>query len=525
MKIYLFSCFLTAITCFISSVLCTRTLAQVPAIQWQKSYGGSGTDGSNCVQRTPDGGYITGGYSNSTNGLVTGNHGGMDCWVVKTDDTGKIVWEKSFGGSGDDQVNFLQCDVNGGYIISGSTSSNDGDVTGNHGGLDAWIIKIDDTGKILWQKVMGSSGFDFANFVVNTPDSGYFVVGSAGANDGDVSGLFGGNDVWAIRLNKTGGLVWDKVYGSTGYEYGFNGINTADGGFIITAQAGAANGDITTFRGGSADAWILKLDDTGAIQWQKTYGGSGFEQAFGISAMAGGYIFTAYTNSVDDEVTGLHGATNPDNWVVRIDDTGAIIWEKCFGSNGIEWPGSEFVKAFDGSFVFCGITTNNSGDVTGDHGNSDYWVFDVDTSGNLKWEECLGGTGFDTAVHLIQTPDSGFMVVGGSTSTTGQVSGNHGGEDFWMVKLNKQDTTINDKVQSIAINAAFSIFPNPATNEINISSGDKIRVITLSNLLGQTILNNEYPSVNTVFINISSLNQGIYFIKANGSAVRKLVKE
>ena len=165
---------------------------------------------------------------------ASGNHGGDDCWVVKTDAVGTILWEKSYGGSGDEQVSHIAVDINGGYIISAFTSSNNGDISSNHGAFDGWLIKIDDTGRIVWQKVRGSTGYDYFNFVLNTPDSGYLAVGVAGANDGDIGGLNGASDFWVVKFTKSGAISWNKVYGGPGNAWAIGELLIQGEGFLHT---------------------------------------------------------------------------------------------------------------------------------------------------------------------------------------------------------------------------------------------------------------------------------------------------
>ena len=128
--------------------------SQAPAIEWQKSLGGTLDDTANCIQQTADGGYIVAGYTQSNNGDVTGNHGGYDCWIIKLNSTGTIQWQKCLGGASFDYATKIQQTTDGGYIVAGQASSTDGDVTGNHGNDDCWVVKLTDTGTIQWQKTI-----------------------------------------------------------------------------------------------------------------------------------------------------------------------------------------------------------------------------------------------------------------------------------------------------------------------------------------------------------------------------------
>ena len=178
-----------------------------PTIEWQKSLGGTGSDGATTIQQTADGGYIVAGASISTDGDVTGNHGGNDYWVVKLNSTGTITWQKCLGGTGDDFASSIQQTIDGGYIVAGYSESTNGDVTGNHGGQDYWVIKLDSTGSITWQKSLGGTSQDYAYAIQQTADGGYIVAGYTTSTDGDVTGNHGDYDYWVVKLSPAVGVV------------------------------------------------------------------------------------------------------------------------------------------------------------------------------------------------------------------------------------------------------------------------------------------------------------------------------
>jgi len=157
-------------------------------IQWQKSLGGINEENAFSIQQTADGGFIVAGFTQSNNGDVSGNHGFSDYWVVKLDGSGNIEWQKSLGGSGDENASSIRQTTDGGFIVAGFTASNDGDVSGNHGSRDYWIIKLDGSGNIQWQKSFGGSGDEDASSIRQTADGGFIVAGGTLSNDGDVSG-------------------------------------------------------------------------------------------------------------------------------------------------------------------------------------------------------------------------------------------------------------------------------------------------------------------------------------------------
>jgi hypothetical protein len=174
----------------------------IGTIEWQKSLGGSNDDIPFSITQTIDGGYIIAGNSSSNDGDVSGNHGYVDCWIVKINSIGIIEWQKSLGGSNQDFVYSIIQISDGSYIIAGNSSSNDGDVSGNHGSLDCWMVKINSSGTIIWQKSLGGTGNDIPFSIIQTIDGGYIIAGYSDSNNGDVTGNQGYEDFLIIKLSQ-----------------------------------------------------------------------------------------------------------------------------------------------------------------------------------------------------------------------------------------------------------------------------------------------------------------------------------
>ena len=448
MKVFFFISLLLSFSC---------SYSQAPLIQWQKSYGGNGIygDAGYSISQTTDGGYIVAGQSDSNDGDVSGNHGYNDAWVLKLDVNGAIQWQKSLGGSGWDGLSSVEQTSDGGYILTGATDSNDGDVSGNHGGGDVWIIKLDFIGNLLWQKTFGGSGDESANSIHQTLDGGYIVAGQSDSNDGDVSGNHGYNDYWVIKLDVNGLLQWQKslggssIAGNQSHSEGAGSINqTTDGGYIVSGQSDSNDGDVTGHHG-LYDVWIVKLNSTGIIQWQKSLGGTSMDGARSIKQTSdGGYIIAGGSNSNNGDVMGNHG--NSDGWIVKLDINGAIQWQKSIGGSGDEELGS-IQQTIDGGFVTSGMSDSNDGDVSGNHGYLDSWLVKLDLNGNLLWQQSLGGSEDEVLGSLQQTFDGGFITVGSSGSNDGDVSGNHGNADVWVVKLNPEAVGLIEELNNPAV--------------------------------------------------------------------------
>ena len=260
---------------------CSHSFAQAPTIQWQKTLGGTGNDQDRSVQQTADGGYIFAANTNSTDGDVIGNHGGIDFWIVKLNSTGTIQWQKTLGGTGTDVPLTIKQTTDGGYIIGGYTYSTDGDVTGNHGDADVWIVKINSTGTIQWQKTLGGTGDDQGRSIELTPDGGYIINGFTNSTNGDVTGNHGGYDAWILKLNNAGMIQWQKTMGGTGNEKNFTTSmpQISGGGYIILNYTTSNDGDVSGNHGGN-DVWVVKLNseilpiELRSFQAQNTEGGN-----------------------------------------------------------------------------------------------------------------------------------------------------------------------------------------------------------------------------------------------------------
>jgi PKD repeat protein len=370
-------------------------MAQVPVIQWQKSLGGSGNDYANSVQQTADGGYIVAGYTSSVDGDVSGNHGGNDMWVVKLDNAGNIQWQKTLGGSGDDVATYVQQTADAGYIIAGNTSSNDGDVSGNHGNSDAWVVKLNSAGNIQWQKTYGGLSNEAANSVQQLADGGY-ILGCSALSEygGDIIGSHGANEGWIVKISPVGVIEWSLCLGGLSYDYARQVKQTADGGFIMGGYGSSVDGDLIGNHG-NMDFWMVKLDNIQERQWKKTFGGTGTDILSSVTQTTdGGFIAAGHVYSQDGDIagSGFHGPYLNDYWIIKLDTAGGLQWKKALGGSGNDLAQS-IQQTTDGGYIVFGYSTSNDGDVSGNHGYVDYWIVKLNSTGTIQWQKSLGGTG------------------------------------------------------------------------------------------------------------------------------------
>ncbi len=227
-------------------------------LQWSKYFGGNFTDTPEGVVQTEDNGYILAGRSDSQDTDISNNKGTYDFWVVKISATGALVWEKSFGGSEIDEARAIVKSGDGNYIIAGDTRSNDMDVSNHKGAADLWLIKISPAGELLWEKTIGGTSFDVARSISRTQDGGFILAGSSRSDDGDVTTNQGQNDAWALKVNSSGELQWQKTIGGTDIDFAYDIAELNDKTIVLVGETSSNDGDLTENKG-FTDLLLVKI--------------------------------------------------------------------------------------------------------------------------------------------------------------------------------------------------------------------------------------------------------------------------
>ena len=424
---------------------CNTVIAQSPGIQWQGVYGGTASDYLTSSRQTPDGGYIFGGYSNSgINGNKTEDKVGLyDYWIIKTDADGNIEWQNTIGGTQNDYLNNVEPTADGGYILGGTSfSDSTADKSENkNGAQDFWIVKVDGSGNIVWENTIGGDAYDYLHIIHQTPDGGYIAGGYSDSGlSGDKSEAGQGFiDYWIVKLDASGNIEWDNTIGGNGSDNLFDISLTTDGGYIIAGgSTSGISGDKTEAAAGN-DYWILKLDGSGNIEWQNTLGAATEEiPASIVQTGDGGYLVGGKSNSgISGDKTEANIGNN-DYWVLKLDASGNIEWQNTIGGTGSDIV-NKVMQASDGEYMIAGTSSSPlSGDKTeASIGLDDYWLVKIDELGVIKWDNTIGGNKSDNLVDVQVTNDNGYMLGGySSTNVNGDktVAG-FGGIDFWTIKL------------------------------------------------------------------------------------------
>ena len=421
--------------------------AQLPPQQWSRRYGGSSVDIPFSIKFTTDGGTIVAGYTASGDGDVSfqPNREYWDLWILKLDRCGTIQWERSFGGTGYESARDVVQTVDGGYIIAGETNSTDGGVVAGYGGTkDIWILKLNAGGTLLWQKRYGGTGLDIPNHIHLLDDGSFLLTASSSSNDGNITGNHGTagyTDGVLMKLDGNGSLLWTKCYGGSKNEELMD-IEIINGRTYLAGYANSTDGDIPPNQK-NYDVWLLALDQNGNKIFSKVYGGSQNDVAYSMTQGINGTLTLAgYTTSTDGDVSGARGSQ--DYWIINVSAGGKLNWQKDMGGSDADYANSVITDT-DGGYITGGISYSSNADVAGPLGEGDYWVVKLSATGNLLWKQNIGGSGNDNLRLLIHQPSSKeYYLCGDTDSGDGDFSNGQGETDFGIIKLKQLDTLTKD---------------------------------------------------------------------------------
>jgi beta-lactamase regulating signal transducer with metallopeptidase domain/peroxiredoxin len=371
-----------------------------PEAAFEKTFGGKEEDRGSSIVRTSDGGFVIVG---STHPKIVRPKTEItlrrNAWLIKVNDKGKVIWQRTFGGnitsSDITWGNSIQQTCDGGFIIVGGRNISGSSRT------SVYLVKTDGDGKLEWERTFKS--LSRGTSIQQTSDGGYIITGS----------LISGSDmqVYLLKTDDKGNKLWWKAFGGDDLDRGTSVQQTSDGGFIIVGVTRSFSKFPSL---GKEDVYLIKTDGEGNLEWQKSFGGRRDDGGNSVlQTPDGGYIIAGYTRSL--------GAGETDIYLIKTDGEGNLKWQRAFGGKGKDY-GKSICQTSDGGYVIVGETESFGS------GKVDVYLIKTDGEGNLEWQKTFGGEGEDYGCSVQQLPDGGFIVVG-ATNSLGA-----GGYDVYLIR-------------------------------------------------------------------------------------------
>lgn len=347
-------------------------------LEWSKTFGGTNDDRGRAIIQTNDNGFLVTGFSRSSDGDVTTNNGNYDFWTLKLDAAGTIIWEKSFGFSGSDQAYTIQKTTDNGFLLGGSldvsASGGQGNSKSQHAGGDFWLIKIDENGTKLWSRYYGGLFTDSLYDIEETDNGDFILIGSSDSSDTDISNNIGDYDFWVVKIDKNGTKIWEKNYGGTQPDEAFSIVKTNNNQFLIAGNSRSLDVNVSQ-NTGSSDIWLIKINEDGELIWEKNYGGSNFEIGNKIiKSNQEGFYITGSSRSADFDVSINQG--NKDVWILKVDESGNLLWEKSIGGTDLDEANS-IVETANNGIIIVGESWSTDIEIEENKGFSDVLIVNL----------------------------------------------------------------------------------------------------------------------------------------------------
>lgn len=427
-----------------------------PMRDFDRTLGGDDYEEQNAIIRLSDG-FLLGGNSRSASGtgeVVSSMFGNYDFWITKTDFDLNPVWNKAFGGGGEDWLRAMIPVSDGGFVAAGYSNSG---ISGSksqacRGNYDFWIVRFDENGNLLWEKTFGGTGDEEAYSILEMPDrSGFIVAGFSNSNisPDKTEDSRGDLDFWLLRLDNAGNKIWDKTLGGPGREQFHSMLWATDGNLVLSGgtSSGKGEGEVGDDPArGSVDFWMLKFDiDNQQVRWAHRYGGFAEDFAYAlIERRETGNFLLGGTSKSSPAIGG--NCTNckrseffgdRDFWMIETDPDGKMLRDWSFGGSGLDVL-YQIKETLFGQILLAGVTDSPvSGNKTYPAlGGYDFWTVFLDKSGKKSWEAGWGGAKSDALTKVLQNPDGSWLLAGHSESDADSLKteDSRGKNDFWLLK-------------------------------------------------------------------------------------------
>lgn len=340
-------------------------------IEWEVSLGGADADVFSCLT-TSNNNIIAAGWTASENIPGINNLGSEDALVAKYNQDGELIWIKNYGGNSSDRINQIISLKNGNYILVGYTYSTDLNNITHLGSTDFWMIKINEQGELLWQHNYGGSDDDFAVDVIEAKNGDLIIAGNSNSIDYDVMGNNGEWDAWIVRTNSSGGIIWQQNYGNIANDEVTALIELPSSEILLTGNSFSKDNNSI----GKSDGWLLKLSNEGVLLSEQKYGGKENDFIYSISFNNNSEILLAgITYSEDGDIN--HNEGNGDGWLINLDaNDEEVLWVETFGGHDLD-DIQNAIYTNSGSIAIAGNSKSQSADVAYNNGDWDIWTLEL----------------------------------------------------------------------------------------------------------------------------------------------------
>ncbi len=480
--------------------------AQTVQINQQANLGGTNNDIAESIVRTSDGGFIVAGYTNSNNGDVTGAISGEDAWIIKLSSAGTLQWKRIYGGSSDDRAHAIIQTSNGDYVFAGTTNSSNGTISGARGGFDAWVVRLNPNGNVIWSRNLGGSDDD-AFFDLFEAPNGAIALG--GESKSDISGTQnqGGYDYYLAAVSASGSTLLQKQYGGSSDDRA-RAIARLGSSILLAGTTDSDNGQVSNNKG-SSDVWVVKTSGTGNIQFARTYGGADNDEGFALATSGTDFFVAGASQSSNADLQDNNGGR--DFYVVKANVNGNIIYSRNYGGDSDDVAYS-IVTTPDGGVAVAGYSTSNDQDVSGNYGGRDQWFVKLNAAGNLTIEQNFGGSDDDEARSMIYIGGTGYVMAGYSESDNVDLNNNKGNADYWLHRFSIVFADNAAKNATLLSENWVRTFPNPAVQSFRIESSSEIEIVRIYDLTGKMVKQLTING-NSTDVEVSELPAGVYLIQ------------
>lgn len=467
---------------FFIFIICQSNYTIAQAVKFEKVYGGTGYDYGHSVAQTFDKGYVIAGATTSF------GVGSTDAYILKTDSMGVVLWQKTFGGINIDQFYSIKETSDSGFVMAGFTNSE------GNGGYDMYVVKTDKNGDSLWTKSFGGTNWDFAYSVEQTSDGGYIIAGATYSYGN------GNTDMYLVKTDADGDTLWTKSFGGANVDEARSVKQLNDGGFVLTGSSKSYDAD--------GDFYTIRTNSLGDTLWTNKFGGAEEDAAFDIlESITGELIIGGKTKSL--------GNGNFDGLIIKLSPSGLLTSVVNYG--GTDDDGlNAIAESSTGRLAMVGYTYSFSSGI----GTSDYLLY-IENPFNGFHSGTFGGFKLEKAYSISNTKDNGYIICGNTSSYSNL-------EHIYLIKTDSNGvssgsvinfvTDINNN--TLKSNGNFNIFPNPAADNLFLNfdflspHGNLSYQVTITDVLGRLKLQelNCSSAAGPFFMDVSGLLSGVYFI-------------